>query len=407
MSTNVNLGRIKGAGFFTSTASSSTSVAISTIAPTNITPLVGDSIVFPNGDVRRVTAKSSTTITCGDVVANIKGAKGDNGGGSNPNLLINSNFAINQRDGYFAPVGATVYADDLTTVLGTVRTAIQTNIYNATWRVATSIEATLNGSNITISTGYIKTSDCTRGYVKVGYTVDRWTLDNNSILLPTSDGIALTSACRQFIENKEQLWGKTLTLSFKTASGITSKSGTLPSTAPSSNTTFISVPTDSSGVNAIVRYVNGLLAVVINSNLGATINWVKLEVGDVATEYTPPLIAEELPKCQRYYQRFNSGGTYHAFALGWVRTNTASQNLRFVLYLPQRLRVKPTFAYSGKFGCSSVGSTLPITDITLDGSSSIDAITLLASSSQTTQGQGCGLVSNNDSTAYIELNAEL
>lgn len=74
-----NLGRVQGAGFFYTTASSGTSVALSTITPTNIKPLAGDCVIFPNGDVRKVTSVSSTTVTCGSVVASFKGATGATG----------------------------------------------------------------------------------------------------------------------------------------------------------------------------------------------------------------------------------------------------------------------------------------------------------------------------------------
>lgn len=73
---STNLGRVQGAGMFTTTAASGTSISLSAISPTNIAPLVGDSVIFPNGDVRNVTAVSGTTITCGDVVTNIKGETG-------------------------------------------------------------------------------------------------------------------------------------------------------------------------------------------------------------------------------------------------------------------------------------------------------------------------------------------
>nr|DAG81699.1 MAG TPA: hypothetical protein [Caudoviricetes sp.] len=75
-----NLGRVQGAGFFYTTASSGTSIALSTITPTSIKPLVGDCVIFPNGDLRKVTAVSTSAVTCGDVVASFKGAKGENGG---------------------------------------------------------------------------------------------------------------------------------------------------------------------------------------------------------------------------------------------------------------------------------------------------------------------------------------
>ena len=94
---STNLGRVQGAGVFTTTAASGTSVASGTISPTNISPLAGDSVIFPNGDVRNVTAVSGGTITCGDVVTNIKGetgAAGTNGtNGVSPTFSYNSGTA--------------------------------------------------------------------------------------------------------------------------------------------------------------------------------------------------------------------------------------------------------------------------------------------------------------------------
>lgn len=74
-----NLGRVQGAGFFYTTASSGTTIAISTLTPTNISPLVGDCVIFPNGDVRKIIASTTSTITCGSVVASFKGPTGDTG----------------------------------------------------------------------------------------------------------------------------------------------------------------------------------------------------------------------------------------------------------------------------------------------------------------------------------------
>lgn len=68
-----NLGRVQGAGFFNSSATSGTSIALSSISPTGIKPLIGDHVMFNNGDIRRVSAVSSTTVTCGSVLANFKG----------------------------------------------------------------------------------------------------------------------------------------------------------------------------------------------------------------------------------------------------------------------------------------------------------------------------------------------
>lgn len=75
----VNLGRVQGGGIFYSTASSGTSIAKSTLTPTGLVPLVGDCVIFPNGDLRKITAVSGTNVTCGSVAANFKGDKGDTG----------------------------------------------------------------------------------------------------------------------------------------------------------------------------------------------------------------------------------------------------------------------------------------------------------------------------------------
>ena len=70
---------MQGGGIFYSTASSGTSIAKSTLTPTGLVPLVGDCVVFPNGDLRKITAVSGTNVTCGSVAANFKGDKGDTG----------------------------------------------------------------------------------------------------------------------------------------------------------------------------------------------------------------------------------------------------------------------------------------------------------------------------------------
>lgn len=74
-----NLGRVQGAGFFYSSATSATSVALSTITPSSIIPLVGDSVEFSNGDVRVVQSVDDTTITLGEVSTNLMGPQGEQG----------------------------------------------------------------------------------------------------------------------------------------------------------------------------------------------------------------------------------------------------------------------------------------------------------------------------------------
>lgn len=74
-----NLGRVQGAGFFYANATSSTSVNKSSLTPSSIPALVGDTILFSDGDVRTITAISTSTVTCGNVITSLKGPQGIQG----------------------------------------------------------------------------------------------------------------------------------------------------------------------------------------------------------------------------------------------------------------------------------------------------------------------------------------
>ena len=69
----------QGKSVFYSTAPSGTSIGAPSLMTDTIAPLVGDIIIFSNGDIRAVTAVDFDLITCGQVLANIKGPKGDTG----------------------------------------------------------------------------------------------------------------------------------------------------------------------------------------------------------------------------------------------------------------------------------------------------------------------------------------
>ena len=69
----------QGKSAFYSTAQSGTSISAQSLMTDTITPLVGDIVIFPNGDIRAITAVDFDMFTCGPVLASIKGPKGDTG----------------------------------------------------------------------------------------------------------------------------------------------------------------------------------------------------------------------------------------------------------------------------------------------------------------------------------------
>ena len=179
-------------------------------------------------------------------------------GGANPNLLINPNFAINQR-------GQASY------------------------------------------TGAV-------------YGVDRWKNSYGTLELLTNGEIKHTSSnswqgVAQYIENPSRLAGKTLTISaMGRGDGATAfriylyyQIGTNPRVTVCTAQTTATTNTIISASGTIPEDITDndkIYFMLYNgtANTSFYCKWAKLEIGSVATEFSPPSIAEELPKCQRYYE---------------------------------------------------------------------------------------------------------
>lgn len=230
---------------------------------------------------------------------------------SNPNLLINPNFAINQRG---------------------------QKSYTAT----------------------------TSPY----YTVDRWCIRSNTTLLVGDNTITIDNSNNsaelgvyQSIENfKDTLLGKTVTLSVKIASlngtakiGISGGSNATSQASNPFQTGTANITVTSAGVATMTRTLknkndltNNYLNVYVIATAGSilTIEWAKLEIGSVATEFSPPSIAEELVKCQRYYQRFSQGTGGYGFPIISVGYASSTTTIAFPIALACSMRNTPTVTYS-------------------------------------------------------------
>lgn len=153
---SVNLGRVQGAGVFYSSAASGTSVALSTVTPTSVKPLSGDTIVFSNGDLRTVTGISGTAVTCGSVIANIKGPKGDTsdpeytgtfelpGFQSSANDIIMDSITFTSTTNIFTSVGVTPVVG--LPVSGTYRRTTNNRFYKWIGTITS-----ISGSTVTIT----------------------------------------------------------------------------------------------------------------------------------------------------------------------------------------------------------------------------------------------------------------
>ena len=205
---------------------------------------------------------------------------------SNPNLLINPDFAINQR-GQSTYTGISAYT----------------------------------------------------------YTVDRWCIwkyncDNYGTVTVNDDGSlavdgtlgADDAILTQTMEYGAALVGKTVTLSLE----VSEINGAISIQQHKNNLSTLNI--SAPGVHKITfDWDNSSNRIVINNTncTHYTVKWIKLELGGAATPFAPPDPAAELLKCQRYL--------YILPQWGRVRLCEYTANfLRFAIATPVAMRAKPS-----------------------------------------------------------------
>ena len=170
------------------------------------------------------------------------------------------------------------------------------------------------------------------------YTIDRWEMygtgkliinDGESITLENTGNLSLY----QYIENSELLEGKKVALSAKVNGKIYSNVDTVNQ---SGGKAVIRVY-DDSGVQQCAIYLqymsnkNAYRVVVGVDNTSVTVEWIKLELGEMASPYVPRTYEKELQLCQRYYQKIYVNDTPSDIQTGY---------LRFVPQIPCEMRLK-------------------------------------------------------------------
>lgn len=178
------------------------------------------------------------------------------------------------------------------------------------------------------------------------YGIDRWRLYGGSPSLSVSaSGVTVSGgSILQPIENINSLAGTTFTLSAK-KSGAPSESitGVLSTNTVASSTTY-----------DMEFYISGNY---VNVRLGiGTWEWVKLEVGEYASAYSPRPYADELVMCQRYYESIPE--TTVGVCGGSQSYGSAAANASFIM-IPFKTtkRTVPTITVGGRFGGYSTKST--------------------------------------------------
>ena len=216
---------------------------------------------------------------------------------SNPNLLDNPDFKINQR-------GLSVYS----------QSAKGTKMSIDRWAIYKSSST--------------KTGDITLTPSSSGGLV----LNNQT------DG----SACMyQRIENFSDLFGKQITYSASVNGSVLSLTTTCTNaTAQSGNVVYTD---DKSAYLRIWVVLDTYIQfeIYLGAGKSITVDWAKVEIGGVATPFCPPNPATELEKCQRYLTVYR-GGSVRIF--GGVAVSESYQSI--YIQTPVSMRVVPSISYS-------------------------------------------------------------
>ena len=244
-------------------------------------------------------------------------------------------------------------------------------------------------------------------YTAAGYTVDGWYTNGGAVDV-TENGLELTNSGTSAVrlrQNSEithsQLAGRDITLSASVGGTTYSASGKVPETKPANDIQVVALLIADTDVGIYLNYSPArdmfYAYAYIPTGKSAVLNWVKAEIGSVTTPFVPPDTATELAKCQRYLTVLPSGRYGRAVFVG---TNA----MQFECDLPVTMRIKPTVV-SGTIGTIALNqssTSQAVTDYTTEILSLKNNL-LLLQLSKTNGASDCALFA----TDKILLSAEL
>lgn len=178
-------------------------------------------------------------------------------------------------------------------------------------------DANVTNPNLLINPDFAINQRGQSQYTTAGYTFDGWAVNAGTVSKNADGGVILNNTAssamryRQYSEIEfAQLAGKKLTLSVCVDGVIYCGTGDVPQSEPSEITAIITIPV-SGTVSVSLNYNVAKKAfdfyVYLVAGTSVALSWGKLERGGVATPFVPPIYAEELARCQRYYQLRSTG----------------------------------------------------------------------------------------------------
>ena len=143
---------------------------------------------------------------------------------------------------------------------------------------------------------------------------------------------------------------------------------------------------------------------------GATfyITGVQLEVGSTATSFDYRPYGTELQLCQRYYQQINGNASVGTAAYGMMGSGIVFNSTSADISIPLKVSMRTTPTLTQSATTIQVGGTLYATTSIGDAGSTPNVLFVRVGNAGTmTVGYGAILISNNNTSGYFAMSAEL
>ena len=263
------------------------------------------------------------------------------------------------------------------------------------------------------------------------YTVDRWKVGFNNTCIVEEGGIIVRNNADsrlqlyQYVDRSfKDLAGKRLTMSVKFANdeAVCSVSGTVPLVAPTDLSYIMHIVLENGFTlgmwysTAVKRVVYQIIKSKSTNGESIKIEWAKCEMGAAPTPFTPPDPATELLKCQRYYQRL--GGQMLHVGTGYANA-AGTESFAFMAFcpLPTTMRtMTPTVNIHGQLHVwisGHYGSSSFTTNRLVSSAGALNLLTLPLGITSTDVElnrsllNAPGSVQFRDTESYIEMSADL
>lgn len=234
-----------------------------------------------------------------------------------------------------------------------------TKVKNAEFADTATIAKNTSNPNLLLNGDFRINQRGKTSYVctKNEYTTDRWLGENGLTVTQNTNSITLlntkTSGDAMLQQKLEDAFscfaGKTLCFSANINGSLHFVSATIPEATPTSATTIASKQV-CDGITLQILYQNTnvlSVGILVSSEKSVVVSFAKLELGTVPTIFSPRPFAEELALCQRYFWKWSSANRYNSsygeLAFGSLTSSSAGL---FNIILPNQMRIIPTLGYS-------------------------------------------------------------